>query len=106
MTRKSREIDNHPSGHLQPSTLIDLVKWRARHQVEQPAYACLIDGETEGDQLSYGALDLQARGIASRLAGNAARGDRVLLLYPPGLEFIPAFYGCLYAGLIAVPAYP
>jgi len=33
-------------------------------------------------------------------------GDRALLLYPPGLDFIDAFFGCLYAGVVAVPCYP
>ena len=33
-------------------------------------------------------------------------GERALLLYPPGLEFIVAWFGCLYAGVVAVPAYP
>ncbi len=33
-------------------------------------------------------------------------GERALLLYPPGIEFISVFFGCLYAGVIAVPAYP
>ncbi|MFC9758000.1 fatty acyl-AMP ligase [Streptomyces sp. NPDC056921] len=54
--------------------------------------------------LSYADLDGQARSVAVWLAERTEPGDRVLLLYPPGVEFTAAFFGCLYAGLIAVPA--
>ncbi len=63
------------------------------------------DGE-EGPRLSYAELDRQATQIATALRRIAEPGDRAVLLYLPGLEFIPAFFGCQYAGLIAVPAYP
>ena len=54
-------------------------------------------------------VKLPIRRIADALApvnANRDEGDRALLLYPPGIEFIPAFFVCLYAGVIAVPAYP
>jgi amino acid adenylation domain-containing protein len=66
----------------------------------------LLDGEVDAACLTYAALDRRARIIAARLSGGAAPGDRILLIYPPGLEYIAAFFGCLYAGMIAVPAYP
>ena len=56
--------------------------------------------------MTYGQLHQRALAIASRLKAEAKPGDRALLLYPPSLEFICAFFGCLYAGVIAVPAYP
>lgn len=56
--------------------------------------------------MSYQTLTLKAKAIAAKLQAFTVPGDRVLLLYPPGLEFICAFFGCLYAGVIAVPAYP
>jgi acyl-CoA synthetase (AMP-forming)/AMP-acid ligase II len=52
------------------------------------------------------ALDVRARAIAAMLQGEGLEHRRVLLLYAPGLQFIEAFLGCLYAGAIAVPAYP
>ncbi|WP_410660469.1 fatty acyl-AMP ligase [Amycolatopsis sp. lyj-112] len=61
-------------------------------------------GGLVADELGYHQLDVEARRIASLLASRAAPGDRVLLLYPPGLEFLSAFLGCVYAGVIAVPA--
>src|SRR6202158_6198003 len=60
----------------------------------------------EGDHLTYAALDCQARSIGALLQSYNARGQRALLLYPAGLEFISAFFGCLYAGVTAVPLPP
>ncbi|WP_414514560.1 beta-ketoacyl synthase N-terminal-like domain-containing protein [Nostoc sp. PCC 9305] len=87
-------------------TLVDVLRYRAIHQPQTLGYTFLVDGESEGSRLTYGALDKQARAIATYLQIFASPGDRVLLLYPPGLEFIAAFFGCLYAGTIAIPAYP
>lgn len=88
------------------STLVEMLRYRAVHQPEQRAYTYLIDGETEGDHLTFAKLDLQARKVAAMLQHRNARGERVLLLYPTGLEFVAAFFGCLYAGAIAVPLPP
>ena len=70
------------------------------------AFTFLADGESEGGRLTYGELDRRAAAIAAALAASVAPGERALLLYPPGLDFIVAFFGCLYAGVVAVPAYP
>lgn len=75
----------------------------------QPAirgYTYLVDGETTEASLTYEELDRRARAIAAVLQGAGAFGERVLLLYPSGLDFLAAFFGCLYAGAVAVPAYP
>lgn len=56
--------------------------------------------------LSYSELDARARSIAAHLQERGAMGERILLIFPQGLDFIAAFFGCLYAGAIAVPAYP
>jgi acyl-CoA synthetase (AMP-forming)/AMP-acid ligase II len=85
------------------ATLVELLRWRADRQPEQRTHIYLVDGDVEGDHLTHAALDRQARSIAALLQNNHAIGERALLLYPPGLEFIAAFYGCLYAGVIAVP---
>ncbi|MEO1340871.1 MAG: fatty acyl-AMP ligase, partial [Cyanobacteria bacterium J06635_13] len=63
-------------------------------------------GEIEAARLSYGELEQKAKAIAALLQSHASQGDRVVLLYPPGLDFITAFFGCIYAGVIAVPTYP
>ncbi|MCB0167234.1 MAG: amino acid adenylation domain-containing protein, partial [Anaerolineae bacterium] len=88
------------------TTVVDLLRRRAEHQPAQTAYTFLRDGEVEDGNLSYQALDQQARAIAARLQTIGRPGERVLLLFQPGLDYIAAFFGCLYAGMIAVPAYP
>jgi acyl-CoA synthetase (AMP-forming)/AMP-acid ligase II len=88
------------------STLVELLRYRASNQPERIAYIFLRDGETEEARLTYGELDQNARAIAAHLQSFEAQGERGLLLYPPGLEFISAFFGCLYAGVVAIPAYP
>src|ERR1700730_14264962 len=88
------------------STLVEILRWRALQQPERLAYTYLVDGEAEGDDLTYAALDCQARSIGALLQSYPAVGERALLLYPAGLEFIAAFFGCLYAGVIAIPLPP
>lgn len=56
--------------------------------------------------LSYAELDRRARQVAALLQTRALPGQRVLLLYPVGLDYLCAFFGCLYASMIAVPVYP
>lgn len=87
-------------------TMIDLLADQAAEQPEKTAYVFLDDrdGATE---ITFGELDRRARAIAARLQLELKAGDRALLVYPAGLEFIAAFFGCLYAGVVAVPAtYP
>ena len=84
--------------------LVELLTIRAQQNSNQVAYRFLGDGEFESDLITYGQLNKKAQAIAAHLQNNKAeKGDRALLLYPSGLEFIAAFLGCLYAGVIAVP---
>ncbi|MGB7438453.1 MAG: fatty acyl-AMP ligase [Candidatus Acidiferrum sp.] len=88
------------------STLVEILRWRAHQQPGQRSYTYLVDGEAENDHLTYAELDCQARSVAALLQSYRATGERALLLYPAGLEFIAAFFGCLYAEVIAVPLPP
>lgn len=88
------------------ATLAELLRWRATHQPERLGYRFLADGETREECLTYGDLDRRARAIAALLATLVHTGDRVLLVYPPGLEFVCAWFGCAYAGVVPVVAYP
>jgi acyl-CoA synthetase (AMP-forming)/AMP-acid ligase II len=88
------------------STLVDLLRLRSQNQSDLTAYTFLQDGETPSVFLTYKELDRQARAIAAQLQSINAAGERALLLYPAGLDFIAAFFGCLYASVVAVPAYP
>jgi acyl-CoA synthetase (AMP-forming)/AMP-acid ligase II len=87
-------------------TLVDLLEYRGQHQPEQTAFTFLENGEREGASLSYGELARRARRIGEELEGAGARGGTVALLYPSGLDFIAALFGCFYAGATAVPALP
>ncbi|CAA9453701.1 MAG: Polyketide synthase modules and related proteins [uncultured Rubrobacteraceae bacterium] len=95
------------AGGFQPATLVELLSWRASHQPDRVAYTFLGAEETEEDSVTYGELDRRARSVASRLQSmGLSGGERVLLPYPVGLGYVAAFLGCLYAGVVAVPAYP
>lgn len=96
--------------------LVECLEYRAAHQPDQLAYQYLRRGETVEAQLTYRELRDRARNIALRLQSlsdqslnNQSRGiagQRALLLFSPGLDFVTAFLGCLQAGVTAVPAYP
>ncbi|MBI4613167.1 MAG: acyltransferase domain-containing protein, partial [Planctomycetes bacterium] len=89
-----------------PTTFPELLARRAIEQTERRIFTFLSGGEQETGHLTYGELDRQARVIAAEIAKIGARGERVLLVYPTGLDFVSAFFGCLYAGAVAVPAPP
>ncbi|HSL83408.1 MAG TPA: AMP-binding protein, partial [Thermoanaerobaculia bacterium] len=87
-------------------TLSELLRTRAERHPERPAYLFLADGREERVRVTYGELERRARAVAARLQHLGWRGRRVVLLVPAGLEYVTAFWGCLLAGAVAVPAYP
>ena len=91
---------------LKCNTLVDILSGLASHQPNKIAYTFLEDGEGKEISRTYQELDRQARAIATTLLSLTTSGSTALLLYRSGLEFITTFFGCLYAGVIAVPAYP
>lgn len=93
------QIDNAAS-------LVALLRQRAERQAHRTAYTFLENGERALRSMTYGELDLQARQLAAQLQAAGMQGERAVLLYPPELDYIVAFFACLYAGTIAVPAYP
>jgi acyl-CoA synthetase (AMP-forming)/AMP-acid ligase II len=90
------------------SSLVELLKTRAIELGDRRAYTFLADGETETGTITYAELDKQARTIATHLQKLVPAGSRALVVYPyhAGIEFIAAFFGCLYAGVIAVTDNP
>lgn len=88
------------------ASLLDILQCRARTDPDRLIFCFLQDGEVETERLTYAQLDVRARAIAAALQRSIVPGDRVMLVYPPGLEFIAALFGCFYAGAIAVPVYP
>ncbi len=99
-------LTNSPELSEKFSTLADLLRYRSQNNPDPKIYTFLQDGEIEAGSLTYPEVERQAQAIAANLQSLDASGERVLLLYPPGLEFIAGFFGCLYAGAIAIPAYP
>jgi phthiocerol/phenolphthiocerol synthesis type-I polyketide synthase C len=106
-------------------TLLDLMRQRAERYRDKVAFDYChnsVGGGVHGDSvgggvhgeaaaevhssLTYRELDIKARAIASTLQRQGAAGERVLVLCPSGLDFIAGFFGCIYAGAVAVPVHP
>ena len=98
----------HACNPLSEDRYANVVDILCHHVTQTPqrlalGYQRSLDDELQA--IDYVTLDRQARAIAVRLQQVSATGRPVLLLYPPGLDFVYAFLGCLYAGAIAVPSY-
>lgn len=87
-------------------TLIDLLQTRAREHPDRLVFRFLRDSDSDIVTITYGELDRRARAIGAWLESLNAGRERALILYPPGLDYIASFFGCLYADVIAIPAYP
>ncbi len=88
-------------------TVAELLQERARERPDAVGYTYLTDGETEQEPLTYAGADRRARAVAAALReAGAGPGARALLVMVPGLDYLATFFGCLYAGVVAVPAYP
>ena len=87
-------------------SFVDLLRHKAEVQPEHRVFTFLEDGEARETHLTYGQLHQRASAIAAHLETKGLAGERALLLYAPGFEYICSFFGCLYAGVTAVPAYP
>jgi amino acid adenylation domain-containing protein len=85
--------------------LVGLLRHCAQARGDQVIYRFLADGERPRP-LTCGELDRRARTVGRLLQEQGLAGQRVLLVYPPGLDYLAAFFGCLYAGAVAVPVYP
>jgi acyl-CoA synthetase (AMP-forming)/AMP-acid ligase II len=97
-----------PWGGVVPAvveTLTEQLLRQVRERWHQPAVIHTSDpGSLEAEtSLTYGQLHDAAAALASRIHEGYPVGSRVLLLYPPGLDFVVAFVACQYAGVIAVP---
>jgi acyl-CoA synthetase (AMP-forming)/AMP-acid ligase II len=91
---------------LETTTLVDMLRWRAEHQSHREAFHFARPGNDGTIHMSHAEMDHKARAIAALLQDQRSAGKPVLILLQPGLEYITAFFGCLYAGAIAIPGYP
>jgi acyl-CoA synthetase (AMP-forming)/AMP-acid ligase II len=87
-------------------SLVRIIRRNLQAKPDLVLYRFLRNGEAESESFDCAALDSRAQSIAGYLQAKGRPGDRALLLYPSGLEFIAAFLGCLYAGVVAVPVCP
>ena len=88
------------------STIPGALSHWAAVRPDAAAYVFASSAEDSDHEVGYRELEESALGVAAYLQAIARRGDRVLLLLPPGLDYLTAFLGCLYAGMVAVPLYP
>ena len=98
-----------------PPMLLELIKRQALAFPAKPLYTFHEDGVTASRVLTYEDLEGRTRALATELlcraSGSGAapvlrRGDRVMLIFLPSLDFILAFLACLRAGIVPVPCYP
>lgn len=88
---------------MTPQTIPDLLTLRASQRPHTVAYRYLTGDGQETSSITYQELERQAQALAAALQCYAAPLERIVLIFPSGLEFIKAFFGCLYAGIVAVP---
>jgi 8-amino-7-oxononanoate synthase len=95
--------DAHSAGI---ATLVELLDYRAERQPHDVVFRFIGGDGAEDGVLDFAGLRRRAMAVAAAIRGHAEVGDRAVLLVPPGLDYVAAFFGCLYAGVVAVPAYP
>ncbi|WP_039805207.1 fatty acyl-AMP ligase [Nocardia araoensis] len=91
-----------------PDTILlpDILERRAVGEPDRTAYVFLDENGSEAAALTYRELHHRALAVARELHSRCVPGDRALLVFPQSLDFIVAYFGCLYAGVIAVPVNP
>ncbi|MEQ8667903.1 MAG: AMP-binding protein [Pirellulales bacterium] len=90
---------------MQNATILASLASHCEKKGDSTAYT-FLNSDLSPLSITYRDLDDRARCIATNLLDIAESGDRAIMMYPPGLDFIEAFLGCLYAGIVPVPAYP
>src|SRR5579884_4324210 len=85
------------------SNIVSILRERSIYSPNQDAYHFIEDDNPDIARITYQELDIKARVIAAFLQEKNVFGERILLLYPAGIDFVAAFMGCLYAGCVAVP---
>ena len=99
-------VEKTPFQSWNPATLVELLHLRAEFEPDRPSFVYLMTVSLTKYRSPTNELERQAKAIAAWLLDHGAYHERVLLLYPPGLDYLAAYFGCLFAGAVAVPAYP
>ena len=106
LTQENQTKVNEARKFSPPRTnFVDVLRFWTALRPQEIAF-WFTDGEEGEVHITFAELDQRARAIAAHLQALGMRGERALLLYPPGMDFITGFFGCLYAGCTAIPAYP
>ncbi|KIH86030.1 fatty acyl-AMP ligase [Pseudomonas batumici] len=86
-------------------SIVEVCQWRGIYQPDNIAYRFLNNGLDDCETLTYGELLVRLQTIAGHF-DVCDSGERAILLFPSGFDYISSFYACLFAGIVAVPAYP
>uniref|UniRef100_A0A4W6FCM9 Disco interacting A n=1 Tax=Lates calcarifer TaxID=8187 RepID=A0A4W6FCM9_LATCA len=84
----------------------DVLQWRAQATPDHSLFLVLNAKGTVASTASCLQLHKRAERVAAALMGRLNTGDHVALVYPPGIDLIATFYGCLYAGCVPVTVRP
>src|SRR5882724_12028909 len=88
-------------------TVVDVLRWRAERDGDASLFTFLgDDADTVVATLTFAELDRRVRALAAWLVASTTTGERALLVFRPGVDYVVAVFGCLYAGIVAVPVYP
>jgi acyl-CoA synthetase (AMP-forming)/AMP-acid ligase II len=85
---------------------VRLLQDRAERHADEVAYTFLENGEEPSERCTYGEFRGRVLALAVKLRQRCAPRDRVLLLYPPSVDYMVGFFACLCADLVAVPLFP
>ncbi|MBP6704065.1 MAG: fatty acyl-AMP ligase [Vicinamibacteria bacterium] len=87
-------------------TLVDVLRNRAQSREGSKGFTFLVDGEGVEERLDYAELERRARSLAAQLSMRVPYGERAVLVFDAGLDYVRALFACFQAGVVAVPAYP
>lgn len=90
----------------QCTTYTDVVKNRTAEKPDHVVFRFLNDGVNENESFTYQQLETRSKALGAAMQKAGSKGDRVLLLFHPGLSYVASLYACFYSGNVAVPAYP
>ena len=89
-----------------PTNWVTLLQERAERHGDEAAYIFLESGEVPSERCTYGEFRDRVFALAVKLRQQCAPRDRVLILYPPCVDYMVGFFACLCANLVAVPLFP
>jgi len=100
-------LKNNPEPLLQRcTTYTEVIKYWTIKKPNHVVFRFLQDGINENESFTYKQLETRSKALGATMQNLGNKGDRILLLFQPGLSYVASLYACFYSGFIAVPAYP